>query len=211
MIRLALAVLALVLLPQDVDTKRHSWLKWKTGSFARFRMSVDLNGQQLELTTRQELTAADAKEFTLAVTTEAGGQTQESETIESLPTKDGEETLKIDGKEYKCTILKSSRSRSGRESEVRYWFAEGADAPVKFTTKGEDEAEFVAVKLAEELTVAGKKLSCVKLEGSLKGRMGEMKGAFWFSSDVPGGAAKFALEGEKGKFSAEVVEFEGKK
>jgi hypothetical protein len=211
MIRLTLAVLALALLPQDVDTKRHPWLKWKKGSFTRFKMNVDLGGQQLELGTRQELSAADDKEFTLAVTTEANGQAQESETVESVPKKDGQETLKIDGKEYTCTIWKSSRSRGGRDSEVRYWFADGADAAVKFTTKGEDEAEFVAVKLAEELTVAGKKLSCVKLEGTLKGRMGEMKGAFWFSPDVPGGAAKFGLEGEKGKFGAEVVEFEGKK
>jgi len=211
MIRFALAVLALALLPQDVDTKRHPWLKWRKGSFARFKMSVDLGGQQLELGTRQELSAADDKEFTLAVTTEASGQTQESETVESVPKKDGEETLKIDGKEYKCTIWKSSRSRNGKDSEIRYWFAEGADAAVKFTTKGDDEAEFVAVKFGEEVTVAGKKLSCVKLEGALKGRMGEMKGSFWFSSDVPGGAAKFALEGDQGKFSAEVVEFEGKK
>ncbi len=204
-------VLVLALLGQDFDKSRHSWMKFKTGSSASYKMTLEMGPQAMEITSKSELKEVTDKGYTLVETAEMMGNKNESERSTELPKKDGEETLKIDGKEYKCTIWKES-STGARERETRMWIADGVDGPLKITSKGDnEETELLAVKVKDEVEAAGKKLSCVKLEGTFKSQMGEMKGAAWLSLDVPGGMVKLSLEGEQGKMKAELTEFDVKK
>lgn len=209
----AVVVSVTVCQAQEFDKSKHGWLKFKVGSWVKFKLSLDVAGQKLEGDVKEELAKVDDTGSTTKVSAKLGEDEFPSEESESLPTRDGEETLKIDGKEHKCVIWKSKGKRDEKETEVRVWMAEGAASPLRITSKVEGEDfDFTAVKLADEVSAAGKKLSCVKMDGKMVMQGTELKGSLWMNPDVPSGMVKLTAEAEGTmKLSLELVEFDAKK
>jgi hypothetical protein len=206
--KFGLVALVVILIPcQDFDKSKHNWLRFKPGTFVKIKIAMERGGQKQEATMRQELADIKDKEFCLKVVFEMGGESQEQLETHTFPVKDGEETLTVDGKEYKCTIWKVTQSRAGQTMNNRVWMADGINVPIKMITKGQaEDTEFLASKLHDEVSAAGQKFDCVRLDGTNKAAQGEQKGSLWFSSDVPGGLVKLESSGEA-KVTLELLEF----
>lgn len=208
--KLALAA-ALAILGQDFEKSKHPWLRWAEGSWVKIRMAQEFGGRKMESTLTSKLVKISDKDYTLSQTSEMGGQSQTKEDTNSIPVKDGEETLEAAGEKYECVIWKSTASRG----ETRVWVPKGKDFPVKFAAKGQQSFELVATKVSDSVEVAGGKYGAVKLEGKFAMGGGEAEATLWYSAAIPGGTArmemKMSLQGQSGTMTMEAVEFEAKK
>lgn len=214
---------------KKVDKSKHPWAKWQPGSYVKFKVLNDMGVMKQEGEITQTLTKVTDEEYTLKIENKIGGQDQTQEQTSDLAAgsvkcdpdaeKVGEETLTVDGKEYKCTIWKSVAEQGGSEVETKAWIADGMDLALKAVSKVaapvQIETEMTAVKLSEEVAVGDKKINCMKLEGKIKMAMGEGTIVNWMSLEVPGAVAKSAtalsMSGMKMTATMELVAFEAKK
>lgn len=191
-------LLAAAAMGQDFDKSKHPWLKYKAGTSVTFKITYEIGEMKQEGTMTQTLAEVREKDYVTKLKYDVMGQEQEREEVEEYPVKGGTETLKIDGKDVKCTIWVTKGKRGDNGSESRMWIPEGSEVPVKVTFKveNEEDGELVAVKMNEEITVGGKKYTCVKLEGKLNAQMGELKAVAYACGDVPGGLVKMTANGD---------------
>jgi hypothetical protein len=205
-------VLALVLL--GAQEAKHPWAKWKADSSAKFKMTVEAGGNTLEGEYKSVLTEVTEKGYAARhISNFMGTETVENETA-TFEDKKGEETLKVGEKELKCVVWSSSGKRGEKAVTSKAWMSGASENPVKLTWKsGEDETgEFAATKLSDKITVAGKELDAVLLEGQMGSpETGMMKGKIWMHPAVPGGVARMELSNDQAKIKIELVEFDAKK
>ena len=71
--------LILALLGQDFDKSRHNWMKFKPGSSASYKMSLEMGGQAMDIISKTELKEVTDKGYTLVETAEMMGNKNESE------------------------------------------------------------------------------------------------------------------------------------
>lgn len=189
------------------DLGKHPWAKFKAGSSATFTMDIQANGQAINGTYSLTLKDVGKANVTTSIVIEMQGQQQESEEVEDLPTYVGEETLKIDGKEYKCEIWTSKSNRDGSESTSKYWVCESTKVPLKLEVKdGELTGAITAVKFGEKLKVGDKEFECAKFEGELPIQGALMKTSMWMNPEIPGMAVKMEMEGAMGTIMLELKE-----
>ncbi len=148
--RFAAAVLALAVVPfaaRAADGVDNPYKSVKVGDYANYKMSMKIGPLAIDGTMNQSVTAKDDKEATLKVTskfngTEAPAQEQKIDLTKPFdPTKatglpagakakveklkDGEETIKANGKEYKCKweTYKTTVNAMGQEMvmEMKVW------------------------------------------------------------------------------------------
>ncbi len=195
MIRAILAMAALAGVAQDPEKGRHPWATWKVGSVVKFAATIEAGGEKQEGSLSWTLEESGDKGFKVKQIVDLGGNVQELAEEWGPPAKDGEETLKVEGKEYKCAVWKITGTSQGRNVEVRYSVAEGKPTPLRWVRKadGNTEVDVTASKLAETLTLAGKKYESVKAEGAVNFGGGEIKTTAWMSSEVPGYLLKAAI------------------
>lgn len=191
-------LLAAMAMGQDFDKSKHPWLKYKAGTSVTFKLTYEVGEMKQEGTMKRTLAEVKENEYITKTKYDMMGQEQEREETEQFPEKSGTETIKVDGKELKCTVWVSKGKRGENTSESKMWIPEGSEVPVKITFKveNEEDGELTAVKLSEQVTVGDKKYTCVKLEGKLTAQMGEFKAVAYASGDVPGGLVKMTADGE---------------
>ena len=190
---LALSLALLAAFAQETyDPQKHPWMKWKPGSFVRYRMTTEMAGQKQEGEITYTLSEVTASGYALKVKAQMMGMNQEKQEQESVPVKVGTERLKVRDKEYACTIWMSKGKRGDFPSETRFWTTDGVSFPLKTALKveGEEAFEMVAVSVSEEVTVAGKTYGAVMLSGKMKTAGGEAEVTTWMSDQVPGGALR---------------------
>src|SRR5262245_9759970 len=159
----ALFLVAAVSAPAWADTMDNptyaSWAKVKKGPSVTLKMSADVAGQKAETTMTTTLVdlTADVATTEMVMVTKAGGtefktepmKTENKKVVELPPGKkkadfdkpegfvdQGEETLKVAGKEYKTKWVKVKNSTNGSEYEAKTWTCD--DVPgtiVKMETK----------------------------------------------------------------------------
>jgi hypothetical protein len=180
---------------KEFDVERHYWARHKVGTTATFTMAIDMGGQQMEGSYSQTLKEKSKASFTVTTAVDVGGQVQESEEIETLPKYVGEETLKVGGKEYKCTVWTSTSNREGEETTTKIWFTEAVKTPLQLEIKDPRETCVItAVKVSEKVSVHGKDYDCVAFEGELPTQMGKAKAKMWMNPEVPGMTVKLDME-----------------
>lgn len=181
---------------QDLDAERHPWRKWKEGAGVTWRITRVQKDKREEETLQEVLIKVEAKQIVLKQTWEKS-RPKERRLTESRPQKDGEETLKIDGKEFKCVIWKFRGARDGETIETRRWYAEGCNAPLKVAYRFGTgiRGEFIATNLKDAVSACGTTFECVKLEGQWKQEEKvSSKMTLWLSPEVPGGVVKRFFE-----------------
>lgn len=181
---------------QDAMSKdNHHWMKYKAGTSVTFTIKMSAGGQEMEGKMKQTLADVKDNSYTTKNSFEMAGQTNDDEETEDLPTKDGEETLKIGDKEYKCTIWKAKSKQGEKESSSRVWLTEGIKVPLKIETKKDNDTTVAtAVEVSEKIKAGGKEYDCVRLEGDMATEMGKAKAKFWMNGDVPGMAIKILMD-----------------
>lgn len=197
---------------QEFDVKRHHWAKYGAGASVTFTMNIDAQGQAMAGTYTQTLKEVGKGNYTVTTAIEVGGQVQESEEVEEFPTHAGEETLKVAGKEYKCTVWTSKSTRNSVEMTTKMWLTESVKTPLKLEINdGSETCVVLAVKIGEKVSAAGKDYECTVLDGELPTEMGKAKAKLWMHHDLPGMTVKIELEmgGDMGamKLSLELKEF----
>ncbi len=205
MLRLALAALASLLLAQDkFPSDKHPWMRYKAGTFVKYKMVYEQAGQKQEAEMVYTLVEVTADAYTLKVVSKAPGLEQERTEKEGLPVKAGAEKVTVAGKEVACTVWTAKGKRGDKPSDTKFWLPEGSAIPVKVTSKTQDEeeAEIAATGLKEEATVLGKKHECVKLSGRLKTAQGEAEITLWMTDKVPGGGARMEMSANGGALKA---------
>jgi len=171
---------------QAFDKERHHWAKYKVGTSITFKMTVETGGNKAEGSLKQELKEAGASSFKLVHMYDMAGQKSQEEETEEMPTRSGEETLKIAGKEYTCVVWSSKSKKGESEGATRFWLADGVKAPLKLEIKdGEDVSTLTAVSLSEKIKAGGKEYDCVKLEGGMASGGQKGKGTLWLHPDIP--------------------------
>jgi hypothetical protein len=171
---------------QAFDKDRHHWAKYKVGTSITWKMSVASGEQKGEGSLKQELKEVGAASYKLVHVYDMAGQKSEEEETEEMPTRSGEETLKIAGKEYKCVIWSSKSKKGETEGATRFWLADGVKAPLKLEIKdGDETSTLTAVSLSEKLKAGGKEYDCVKLEGEMASGGQKGKGKLWLNPDIP--------------------------
>mgnify|MGYP001324051676 CR=1 FL=1 len=107
----------------------------------------------------------------------------------------GEEELTVGDRTYRCVVWRVVLEEGKREE--KHWVAPDAPCPLKvesLITLGPVTAreELSARAIGEELEVAGRKLPCVRLEGTQTQLESGSQVAItrWLSAEVPGGLAR---------------------
>ncbi len=213
-------VLVLVAAPagaQDgaaLDNARHPWLRWKEGSYTRLKMTVGKNKSDMV----HILKEVTEEGFVTEIQTKLFGSMDIFRDEEKLPKRDGEETLKLEGKDFKCTIWKAAAVRHGKDAESKYWIDDGGRVLKIARTLDMFQGPLVvqAVKAGEKRKVKDRELECLKLEGTCRAPTGaDATVEVWTSPEVPGGTLRTKVTYSTGKADAtmdvEVVDYEGKK
>lgn len=193
---LALALAAPAVCAQDLDPERHPWRKWDEGAAVTWKIVRRQKQKQEEETLQEVLTRVEAEQIVLKQIWEKSTP-RERRLTESRPQKDGEETVKIEGKEYRCVIWKFRGARENETVETRRWYAEDLDAPVKVVYRFSSgiRGEFVATSLKDPVTACGRTFDCVRLEGQWKQEEKiSSRMTLWLSPKVPGGVVKRFFE-----------------
>lgn len=186
--------------PQDkLDPAKHPWMKWKAGAWVKYNISQQAGDQKAEGTALGTLTKVTDADYTVAMKYEIGGQTIEEEEIETIPVKDGTETLTVAGKKYECTIWKSSSTKGEKKTEFRVWATNTDYRILKMIAKGDSTFDVTAVAMTETLELCGKKYDCMRLEGNVSEQGHDGKMICWITDGIPGGWAKMEQ-----KFSGEL-------
>lgn len=171
------------------------WAKHTAGSSVTLSISMEAHGHAMTGTHTETLKEVARDARTIATTHVLMGQTLESDRTEDLPLRGGEETLKIDGKEYTCTVWSVKSRRGERESEAKVWLAEAVATPLKLEiVQGGESSVLVAVKLGERVSAGGKDYDCTLLDGELPSERGRAKARVWMSAEVPGMTVKMELD-----------------
>lgn len=171
---------------KEFDKERHHWAKYKAGTSVTWTMKVDAGGNKAEGSLKQELKEVGASSYTLLHAYDLAGQKSEEEETEDLPTRSGEETLKIGGKEYKCVIWSSKSKKGETTGATRMWLADGVKTPLRLEIKeGDETSTLTAVSLSEKLKAGGKEYDCVKLEGDMASQGHKGKGKLWLNPEIP--------------------------
>lgn len=192
---LKLALLLALFAPQEkLDPSKHPWAKWKPGTWVKYRITQQIGENKFEGTGTSTLSKVTDEEYLVSTKYDFSGQMMEEEESETIPMKDGEETLTIEGKEVECVIWKSNGKKGGTETEYRTWAAKEGSRLLKIVGKGGDVMDAVAVRMSESVEVGGKKYDCVRLEGSVSGKTGEGTAVFWTTEEIPGGWAKMEMK-----------------
>jgi hypothetical protein len=200
--KLLLMTAAILALAQDQMSKdQHHWLKYKVGTSVTMKLTMSAGDQKMEGTMKQTLTEAKDKSYTVKSSFEFAGQTNEEDEVEDIPTKVGEDTLKIGDKEYKCVKWVAKSKRGEKESTATVWLSEGIKPPLKLEIKDERGTSVVtASAVGDKVKAADKEYDCVKLEGEMNTDQGKAKTKFWMCGDVPGMAVKIdmVISGDQG-------------
>jgi len=205
-------------------TNPHPWLKWGVGGFVRYRIIQkqpemrDLKGEM----SKQFLGVTDGK-YSIRFKSSFGGRSVEEIQLNSLgaqyvPADPNaqvlrEEVLKVNGKEYSCTVWGAKIRQNQGEFNATMWICDEVDLPLKIVLKPTKrssvltQTELVAVDTNATLRVAGRTLSCVKLEGTIGRPPNLGKVTQWRSAEVPGGLARVVSEqGTSGRTVTVIVE-----
>jgi len=204
----------------------YSWARFKPGTSIKLRQSVNGEATIEYKQTLKEVTVGEVI-FEVAYThlpTGMGHQQEERESLYRLDqASSAEESLKVEGKEYRCKLLKSSFEVRTGSVEIRQWIADGIEFPLKtieITTGARDSTlELTLVNFNSELQIAGRNMKCVKYEGTFrenragKGTEGRTS-TVWMCAEIPGGMARREMGTgpgvAKGKKVLEVIAFEVK-
>jgi hypothetical protein len=211
--------LALVLLAAAGPHDQHPWGRFKPGSSIRWKL-----GEDRELL--QTLKEIGPQGAVLQQDFLAGGKKGLSNTdtdalglacfhCDPAAKEAGKETLKIDGKDYACTVY-VVEGPAPQQRTKKVWIAAGVAVPLKIsdvlTAPIQKSLELVAVKVGEEMTIGGKKVKTARLEGKLSSGGADETVARWLSADVPGGLVKQVITLPSGQTMAkEVVAFDAKR
>ena len=210
---LLLAIVAAV--PQEkLDRSKHPWAKWKIGAYTKYKIVQQAGENKAEGTGTSTLTKVTDDEYVTTTKYDFGEQKIEEEETETIPVKDGEETLTVEGKKYECTIWKSTSTKGEKKTEYRVWATKKDARLLKVVGKGGSDLDITAAAMSESVEVAGKKYDCVRLEGSVKEEGRDGKAVFWMTEGIPGGLvkmeAKYAGEPEL-TVQLEMTEFKAEK
>ncbi|HEX7900744.1 MAG TPA: hypothetical protein VF950_23500 [Planctomycetota bacterium] len=212
-------LLTFALLASAGPHDQHPWGRFKPGSSIRWKL-----GEDRELL--QTLKEIGPKGAVLQQDFFAGGKKGLSNTdtdalglacfhCDPAAKEAGKETLKIDGKDYACAVY-AVEGAPPQQRAKKVWIAAGVDVPLKIsdvlTSPLQKSLELVAVKVGEELTVGGKKVKTVRLEGKMSAGGADEAHVRWLSADVPGGLVKQVVTLPSGQTMAkEVVAFDAKR
>ncbi len=196
---------------QDFDKSKHPWARHKVGTSSKHTITMDM-GQMGNFSgsVTQTLKEVTEKGFTTSSRHEMNmmgqQQVQNQETSEDFPVKEGEETLKVEGKEHPCVIWKAKGKKNDQDTEKRFWITKDGTKLLKFSeTRTGEKVEATAVKLSEQVEAAGKKYDCVKLEGEMATPQGPSKIQMWANWDIPGGMVKAAIEMKSGEITTKAT------
>jgi len=205
-------LLVLVLLaaaPEDLTPREGSgWAGFAPGAWVRIKQTRLQTGRMLAPTiTRISLSKADAKALTLAIKTEnalgvsdevqqavvpATGDagTGETEKVEGL----GEEEVAVAGKTVLCDRTQATVTGPTGKRVITKWVARDPKVLAKRVTiafgvdgKEASRETLVLAALAEERTVGGRRIPCVKYEKKLTEADFEWQGTAYLSRAMPGG------------------------
>ncbi len=201
-------LLFLAAAPEDLTPREGSgWAGFPPGVWVRIKQTRVQTGRMLAPTiTRISLSKADKSTLTLGIKTEnalgvsnevqqvvvpAAGEAGpgEKEKVEGL----GEEALKVAGKEFLCDRVQSTVTGPTGKRVITKWIARDPKVFAKRVTvaygidgKEVSSETLLLAALAEERTVGGKKIRCVKYEKLLTEADFEWHGTAYLSREMPG-------------------------
>ncbi len=175
---------------EKLDPSKHPWAKWKTGAWAKYNLVRQVADDRTTGTMTTTLTKVTGEGYTTNAKYMFGGETFDEEKFETIPVKDGEETLTVEGKKYECAIWKSTSKKGEKKTEYRVWATKSGDRPLKLVGQGDARLEVAAIKLSESVEVSGKKYDCIRLEGKVTRPGHDGKLTWWMAEGIPGGLVK---------------------
>lgn len=203
-----LVLLFLAAAPEDLTPREGGgWAGFPPGTWIRLKQTGIQPGRMLPPTiTSISLSKADAKTLTLAIKTEnalgvsnevqqavvpATGEAGvgEKEKVEGL----GEEAVKAAGKEFLCDRVQSTVTGPTGRRVITKWIGRDPKVFLKRVTvtygidgKEASHETLLLASLAEERTVGGRKIRCVKYEKRLTEADFEWQGIAYLSREMPG-------------------------
>ena len=203
-------VLALLLLQEKFPAEDHAWLRFKTGSWIRSRITIhdgDRTDQGLQTLT---LVERNGDKYTIeeASTLSQGGK---SINRTSLPVKTGAGQVRVEGQDIACAIWTAKGERDDRPTETRYWIPVGRKDPVRMTFQQDGvEGDLTAVSRKEPVKIGERTYSCVKLQGTVTTVRGKGTATIWTTHEIPSGQVRLELvldtTGGKVKFRVEAAQ-----
>lgn len=210
--------------PDGMRIDAHPWAGWSVGTFVRSRES---HGAGASSETTETLVALGKKGYTLKRIRSVNGQRFEKEVIlhyaydgyaHAAPgaRQAGEETLRVAGRDYACTIWESTWEVGDARIREKSWLAPGVKLPLKIVTVSpSSRLEIQAVKLDDDLNVGGRTLRCVKYEGQSRLKGHSRPVVSWRSLAIPGGVVKSIgqriFDGKTARTLSEAIGFQGKR
>jgi len=189
----------------------HHWTKRAAGSSVTFTMNLEAHGHAMTGTHTETLKEVGKGNHTIATTHAMMGHAQEADIVEDLPTHVGEESLKIDGREYKCNVWSRKSKVGEKESVTKIWLTESVATPLKFEiSEGGESCAILAVKTGEKVSVGGNNYDCTSFDGELPTARGRAKAKMWMNAEIPGMTVKLELDlpgHRKTKMALELKEF----
>ncbi|MBI4563899.1 MAG: hypothetical protein HY716_04300 [Planctomycetes bacterium] len=195
------------------DPSKHPWVKYKVGSRVCYKGVANTPMGEVTNVLRRELVKVAAGNFIIKETHNFKGKELTEMKMSALPTYVKADKVKVGSEEYPCHVWKSVEKGKTRKTESLVWIDE-KNRILKVKSDGGEEIDAVAEELDVEIEVGDKKVSCTKMEGTLRSSMAGIKGkiTLWATDQIPGGMAKMILDPEVGgvKMTFEITEFEGK-
>jgi hypothetical protein len=198
--------------PPTFPAELHPWRRFKPGTSARYRLVQQVQEQKQEGEMIFTLHDSGPDAFVVRVKVILPGFEQERAERESVAVRTAEEPVRVGDRERPCVVWTSRGERGTLALERRAWIPPGRGLPLRLvSTSKDEELELRAEREDEELTVAGKTYSSVRLRGRMKtAEQGEIDVALWMAEGIPGGVARMETSalGRRVRASMELVEIQ---
>jgi len=213
----ALMMASLLPAQEKFPDEDHVWRRFNAGTWIKSRVTIEIGGSSMEkfqkLTLKEKTDDSYLVEETNAT---EGEEPNPNATRTSNPVHGGVEKVTAAGKEHACTMWSSKGKNDGGPLESTYWYPEKGKNPVRIKFKAAwAEGEMLAVSMDEKVKVADRTLSCVKMEGKIRGQGGEGTIVLWISHELPSSQARLELvlknEGGEVKIRFEALEIHEQK
>ena len=200
-----LALLALCLPLADTPAAReaaHPWGRWLPGAWVETETRVE--GAAGATVERSRLVGPAAEGYVLRLSGPGGEPEGEERTsrwglggfahLAPGARVVGEEEVEACGRAFACTVWEARSEGGGERGALqvdRSWVAPGHELPLRFQSSGpEGSVSMALVALEDFVPLDGRKLRCVRYEGTGRTKGGAFRVRQWSSLEVPGGIVR---------------------
>lgn len=200
----------------------HPWGRWQPGAWVE--METRVADSAPAVVDRSQLLRAAAEGYVLQLSVEGQGAELQERTAswsaggfahlapEGVVL--GQEDVEVAGRSFRCTVWEARTGEPDAPRFDRCWVADGIELPLRFqSSAAQISVSMTVASLEDYVEVDGRKLRCLRFEGSGKARDGAFQSRQWMSLEVPGGIVRLETlvkaGGQPRRIERQVLAFRG--